>query len=144
MRPILFAALLALATPALAQPAPTNVQVEDMVVGEGAEVRRGWFAVMHYTGWVFDPAQPGSRGAQFVDSRERGPATSFVYGYNRALRGLEAGMRGMKVGGKRTIVVPASLGYDGFKHPVPKGVPADSALVFEVELLDVVPQGNTD
>lgn len=144
MRSLLIAALLALATPALAQPAPTEVQVEDVVVGEGAEIRRGWFAVMHYTGWVFDPLQPESRGTKFVDSRERGSTTTFVYGYNRALRGLEAGMRGMKVGGKRNIVVPASLGYDGFKHPVPKGVPADSALVFEVELLDVVPQGNSN
>ena len=129
MKPFLVAALLAIALPVpAAEPAAREVQATDLVVGDGAEIRRGWFAVMHYTGWVLDA----------------GKSTTFVYGYKRALEGLEIGMRGMKVGGKRAIVVPAALGYDGFKHPVPQGVPEKSALVFEVELLDVVPQGNAD
>ena len=141
----LFAVLLALALPAPAgEPAGNGEQVTDLVVGDGAEIRGGWFAVMHYTGWVLDAGRPEAKGAQFVSSRERGKTTTFVYGYKRALEGLEIGMRGMKVGGKRAIVIPPALGYDGFKHPVPQGVPAKSALVFEVELLDVVPQGNAD
>jgi FKBP-type peptidyl-prolyl cis-trans isomerase len=64
-----------------------------------------------------------------------------VYGYERAIRGLERGMQGMRVGGKRTIVIPPKLGYQEPKHPYPLDVPKGSALVFEVELLDVVPQG---
>jgi FKBP-type peptidyl-prolyl cis-trans isomerase FkpA len=145
MRFLLVAALLAFAIPAAAQsPAPAEVQVTEQAVGDGAEIRRGWFAVMHYTGWVYDAGAPESKGAQFVSSLERGRPTTFVYGYGRALEGLEIGMRGMKVGGKRAIVVPPAFGYDGFKHPLPKDVPPKSGLLFEVELLDVVPQGNAD
>jgi FKBP-type peptidyl-prolyl cis-trans isomerase FkpA len=138
--------LLAFAAPAAAEenPPPDDVRVNDLEVGGGPEIRRGWFAVMHYTGWVYDGRAQDSRGAQFVSSRERGQPTIFVYGYYRALAGLEKGMRGMKVGGKRTIVVPPSLGYDDLKHPTPRDVPPKSTLIFEVELLDVVPQQAAD
>lgn len=145
MRFLLVAALLACAPPVAAEPpAPAEVRFTEQSVGDGAEIRRGWYAVMHYTGWVYDAAAPESKGARFVSSRERGRPATFVYGYGRALQGLEIGMRGMKAGGRRAIVVPPALGYDGFKHPVPKDVPPKSGLVFEVELLDVVPQGNAD
>jgi len=120
---------------------PTRIAITDQQVGSGREIRDGMFAVLHYTGWVFDPAAADGKGRQFVNSRERGESLSYVYGYGRAVRGLERGMEGMKVGGKRTIVIPPKLGYDGFKHPYPPEVPKDSALVFEVELIDVVPQG---
>jgi FKBP-type peptidyl-prolyl cis-trans isomerase FkpA len=130
--------------PAIAEQGPTDVQVTDLKVGDGAEVRRGWFAIMHFTGWVYDEQAPEHKGRQFVDSRERGKPTTFVYGYQRALIGVEKGMLGMKVGGKRTIVVPQKLGYDDVKYPTPKDVPPKSALVFDVELLDVVPQQNSN
>ena len=138
--------LLGLAAPAAAAEGPPldDVRVSDLAVGDGPEIRRGWFAVMHYTGWVYDGRAQDSRGAQFVSSRERGQPTIFVYGYYRALAGLEKGMRGMKVGGKRTIVVPPGLGYDDLKHPTPRDVPPKSTLIFDVELLDVVPQQAAD
>lgn len=148
MNPILAGTALWLALAAslaLAEDPPlTDVRTTDLAEGEGAEIRRGWFAVMHYTGWVYDARAPDHKGSQFVSSRERGRPTTFVYGYYRALVGLEQGMRGMRVGGRRAIVVPAKLGYDDFRHPTPKEVPPKSALVFDVELLDVVPQHNTD
>lgn len=120
---------------------PTEVAFTDQVTGDGPELRRGWFAIMHYAGWVYDDATPDHKGLQFVDSRE-GPPKTFVYGYYRVLEGLEKGMRGMKVGGKRTVVVPPKLGYDDYKYQKPEKVPPRSALVFEVELLDTVPQQN--
>ena len=143
-----FAALLLAAAgiaPAVAgQASASEVQVVDEAIGEGEEIRAGWFAIMHFTGWLYDAEAAGHKGRQFASSRERGKPTTFVYGYQRALIGLEKGMRGMKVGGRRTIVVPARLGYDDIKYPTPKDVPPKSALVFEVELLDVVPQHNTN
>jgi FKBP-type peptidyl-prolyl cis-trans isomerase FkpA len=120
---------------------PTEIETTDQVAGDGAELRRGWFAIMHYAGWVYDEAAADRKGLKFVDSSD-GPPKTFVYGYYRALEGLEKGMRGMKVGGKRTIVVPPRLGYDDLKYQKPEAVPAKSALVFEVELLDAVPQQN--
>lgn len=130
--------------PAAAQDTPVDVRIIDQTVGDGPEVHRGWFAIMHFTGWIYDEQAPEHKGRQFVSSRERGQPTTFVYGYQRALIGVEKGMLGMKTGGKRTIVVPPKFGYDGFKHPTPKDVPPGSALVFDVELLDVVPQQNTN
>ena len=130
--------------PAIAEDAPVDVLIVDQAVGDGPEVQRGWFAIMHFTGWIYDEQSPEHKGRLFASSRERGQPTTFVYGYQRALLGLEKGMRGMKVGGKRTIIMPPKLGYDGFKHPTPKDVPPGSTLVFDVELLDVVPQQNSN
>lgn len=122
----------------------TGIAVTDQVIGDGIEVHRGWFAIMHFIGWVYDGQAPEHKGKKFADSRERGKPTTFVYGYQRALIGLEKGMLGMKVGGKRTIIVPPNLGYDDLKYPTPKDVPPNSTLVFEIELLDVVPQQNAN
>jgi FKBP-type peptidyl-prolyl cis-trans isomerase FkpA len=120
---------------------PDRIAVTDEVVGEGVQLKRGLYAVLHYTGWIYDASAPGGKGKRFISSRERGEALSYVYGYERAIRGLERGMQGMRVGGKRTIVIPPKLGYQEPKHPYPADVPPGSALVFEVELLNVVPQG---
>jgi FKBP-type peptidyl-prolyl cis-trans isomerase FkpA len=120
---------------------PDRIAITDQVVGEGLALRRGLFAVLHYTGWIYDASAPDGKGKRFISSRERGEPLSYVYGYERAIRGLERGMQGMRVGGKRTIIIPPKLGYQEPKHPYPKDVPQGSALVFEVELLNVVPQG---
>ena len=120
---------------------PERIITTDQVVGTGLELKRGLYAVLHYTGWIYDASAPDGKGTRFISSRERGEPLSYVYGYERAIRGLERGMVGMRVGGKRTIVIPPKLGYQEPKHPYPKDVPEGSALVFEVELLNVVPQG---
>jgi FKBP-type peptidyl-prolyl cis-trans isomerase FkpA len=124
------------AAPVLAQP-PSSLEVTDLVVGEGKEVEHGWFAVIHYTGWVYDDNAADRKGVQFIDTHNRGKPGTFLYGYMSVVAGLEAGMRGMKAGGKRSIVVPPNLGYDDFKYNKPRKVPLGSPLVFEVELLDV-------
>lgn len=144
--PILLGLLLCLAQPAARadEPAspelPRELQVTDHVVGEGKEVRAGAFVALHYTGYVYDPAAPERKGKQFVSSRERGETWSYKYGVTRAIPGFEKGLRGMRAGGSRTIVVPPKLGYDHRKYATPKDVPPGSALVFDVELIDVVPE----
>jgi FKBP-type peptidyl-prolyl cis-trans isomerase FkpA len=119
---------------------PDKLQTIDQVVGTGPVVRSGAWVVLHYTGWLFDPAAPEGKGAKFDSSRDRGESLSFLYGYKRALPGLEKGLEGMRAGGRRTILVPPKFGYDGIKYPLPKDVPPLSTLVFEVELNDVVAQ----
>lgn len=120
---------------------PTQLGVTEQVAGTGREIQRGAFAVMHYRGWLFDPAAADGKGKLFIDSREKGKTLTYVYGYERAIKGLERGLEGMKVGAHRTIVIPPKLAYDNLKHPYPPDVPVGSALIFEVDLIDVVPQG---
>lgn len=138
---LLTALLLAGAAQADRQTMPNDVQVIEHATGAGKPIMAGAYVVLHYTGFVYDPAAPDNKGHRFVDSRERGEVLSYRYGLRRAIPGLEKGMRGMRVGGRRTIVVPARLAYDELKYPWPKDVPPGSAVVFDVELLDVVPEG---
>ena len=127
--------------PAAAEAVPDKLEIVDHAVGTGLEVRRGAFAVLHYSGFVFDPSAPDRKGRKFASSRDRGETLTYVYGYKRAVPGFERGLKGMKVGGSRTIVVPPKLAYDDLKYPRPADIPPGSALVFDVELLEVVPQG---
>lgn len=119
---------------------PGQVEVIDREVGSGQPIARYAFAVLHYTAWLYDPDAPDRKGKQFASSRDQGGSLSFVYGLKRVLPGLEKGLAGMRVGGRRTVVVPPNLAYDGLKYPRPADVPANTALVFDVELIDVVPQ----
>jgi FKBP-type peptidyl-prolyl cis-trans isomerase FkpA len=119
---------------------PGKVQTTDQQVGTGRAIASGAFAVLHYTAWLYDPDAPAHKGKQFASSDSLGKSLTFVYGYKRVLPGLEKGLAGMRVGGRRTIVVPPNLAYDGLKYPRPADVPPEAALLFEVELVDVVPQ----
>lgn len=114
----------------------------DRVVGSGATAVRGQYVVVHYEGWVYDPAAPDRKGIKFDSTIDRGYALSVLVGINRMLTGLDRGILGMKVGGKRTLMVPPSLGYGS--RLAYKTVPPDSTLIFDVELLDVVLQQNSD
>ena len=118
----------------------TQVEIIDREVGTGRVVAGNAFAVLHYTAWLYDPDAPDHKGKQFASSRDQGESLTFVYGLKRVLPGLEKGLAGMRVGGRRTLVVPPNLAYDGLKYPRPADVPASTALVFDVELIDVVPQ----
>jgi FKBP-type peptidyl-prolyl cis-trans isomerase FkpA len=136
----LFALLIFLCALGASAAQPTEVTYQDIVVGTGETVKRNAFAVMHFNAWVYDEGAPEFKGHQFADSRKRGQSITWVYGFKRALPGVEKGMIGMREGGKRTIVVPPGLGYDGRKHVAPEDVPANAALIFEVELISVVAQ----
>ena len=100
----------------------------DEQVGSGAEAQPGKTVVVHYTGWLLD-------GTKFDSSRDRGQAFTFPLGAGRVIKGWDEGVAGMKVGGKRTLTIPADLGYG--TRGSPPVIPPNSALKFEVELLEV-------
>lgn len=113
----------------------TELIKEDVVVGEGAEAVAGKTAVVHYTGWLYDPSAPDNKGEKFDSSRDRGEPFSFPLGAGRVIRGWDEGVVGMKVGGRRMLTIPASMGYGdrGAGGVIPPG----ATLLFDVELLDV-------
>ena len=132
------------ATPATSPPPPRPAAegpqevlfVTDLVNGIGDEVLPGMIAIVHYTGWLYDPSKPDQRGKQFDSSRERNQPLSVPVGSGRVIKGWEQGLPGMRVGGQRRLVIPPSLGYGG--RDMGNGlIPPNSTLLFEVELLAV-------
>ena len=119
-----------------AVPAEPAVLVTDVVAGIGDEALPGMVVIVHYTGWLYDPAAAEHQGRKFDSSRDRGQPFSFHLGAGRVIRGWEQGIPGMKVGGTRRLVIPPGLAYG------PRGagdgvIPPNSTLLFEVELLAV-------
>ena len=112
----------------------------DNMVGVGAVAEREQFLVMNYEGWVYDPATADHKGRKFDSSIDRGHPLSVLHGVGRMIQGLDKGIEGMRVGGRRTLVIPPDMGY-GNRWAFGE-VPPGSTLIFEVELLDVVPQQN--
>ena len=106
----------------------------DTVVGKGKEALGGSTVVVHYTGWLHDANADKQRGKQFDSSIGRGPF-SFPLGAGRVIPGWDQGVAGMKVGGKRTLVIPPELGYGS--RGAGSVIPPNATLVFDVELLDV-------
>ena len=121
------------AAPAQAEASNVAFQKIDSVTGTGKEAVSGSTAVVNYTGWLYDPKAEMQRGAQFDSSAGRSPF-SFQVGGGQVITGWDVGVEGMKVGGKRTLIVPANMGY-GSSGAGP--IPPNATLVFEVELLDV-------
>lgn len=105
----------------------------DLTVGTGATATAGRIVSVHYTGWLYDSSKTDNKGTQFDSSVGRG-AFSFVLGAGQVIAGWDQGVAGMRVGGKRRLVIPPSLGY-GSATVGP--IPGNSTLVFEVELLGV-------
>jgi FKBP-type peptidyl-prolyl cis-trans isomerase FkpA len=130
-----YAALLfALVLPESAGSAAAALVKSDTVVGKGKEAVTGATVQVHYTGWLYDPKAADKRGTKFDSSVGRGPF-SFPLGAGRVIKGWDQGVAGMKVGGKRTLVIPSELAYGqgGAGGVIPPG----ATLVFDVELLDV-------
>jgi len=103
--------------------------------GTGAEAVAGKPVVVHYTGWLYDPAQPEGKGKKFDSSVDRSEPFSFPLGGGRVIRGWDEGVAGMKVGGKRTLIIPADLAYGA--RGAGGVIPPNATLVFDVELLEV-------
>jgi len=133
----LFLSAAAAGTAVAATPAPAaqaqGLQKIDTVVGKGKEAVAGKTVVVHYTGWLYAPKAPKQRGQQF-DSSVGGEPFTFPLGMGGVIKGWDQGVAGMKVGGKRTLVIPAELGY-GQRGAGP--IPPGATLLFDVELLDV-------
>ena len=112
---------------------PSGLEYEDAVVGTGASPKTGQTCVMHYTGWLFENG--AKKGKPFDSSVDRGQPFEFPIGQGRVIQGWDEGVATMKVGGKRTLLIPPALGYG------PRGaggvIPPNATLLFEVELLGV-------
>jgi FKBP-type peptidyl-prolyl cis-trans isomerase FkpA len=115
-------------------PAP-QVKIIDLKVGTGAEAIPGQTVRVHYTGWLYKELAPKQRARQFDSSVGREPL-EFQLGAGRVIKGWEQGVAGMKVGGKRTLIIPSELGY-GKRGAGGGMIPPDADLVFDVELLGV-------
>ena len=125
----------ATAGPARAQTAQTTasgLQITDTKVGTGASPRRGQTCVMHYTGWLYEN---GQKGKKFDSSLDRGQPFEFPIGTGRVIAGWDEGVATMKVGGKRTLIIPPTLGYGA--RGAGGVIPPNATLIFEVELLGV-------
>ena len=121
------------AAPAAAAASAQQLQTIDTVVGKGKQAVSGNTVKVHYTGWLYEPKAPKQRGKQF-DSSVGGEPFTFPLGMGGVIKGWDQGGAGMKVGGKRTLIIPAALGYgERGAGPIPPG----ATLLFDVELLDV-------
>ena len=116
-------------------PSPVNVPFSqtDLVVGTGADAVNGRNLTVNYTGWLYDANRPEQKGTQFDTSVGKTPF-QFVLGTGRVILGWDRGVPGMKVGGRRRLVIPPELGY-GAAGSGP--IPGNATLVFEIELLAV-------
>ena len=131
--------LLAACTAPVPPPGGSVADLEriDTLAGTGAVATSGSDVTVHYTGWLYDEKAPQRRGLKFDSSVDRGQPFTFLLGAGQVIRGWDDGVAGMKVGGKRTLLIPADLGYgsNGAGGVIPPG----ASLVFDVELLDVKP-----
>lgn len=128
------ALLLAVILQASAAVAADGLVKKDTVVGTGKEAVTGATVQVNYTGWLHDPKAADMHGAKFDSSVGRGPF-SFTLGAGRVIKGWDQGVVGMKVGGKRTLVIPSELAYG--QRGAGGVIPPGATLVFDVELLDV-------
>jgi peptidylprolyl isomerase len=110
----------------------SGLQIIDMAVGSGASPKSGETCVMHYTGWLY---VNGQKGAKFDSSVDRGQPFEFPIGVGRVIKGWDEGVSTMKVGGKRTLIIPPDLGYGA--RGAGGVIPPNATLIFEVELLNV-------
>ena len=110
----------------------SGLKIEDSVVGTGATPGRGQTCVMHYTGWLYEN---GVKGKKFDSSVDRNEPFEFPIGMSRVIKGWDEGVSTMKVGGKRTLIIPPDLGYGA--RGAGGVIPPNATLVFEVELLAI-------
>ncbi len=107
---------------------PSGLRYEDVALGEGKQASANKTVSVHYTGWL-------PNGEKFDSSRDRNQPFSFTLGAGQVIAGWDEGVLGMKVGGKRKLVIPPDLGYG--TAGAPPDIPPGATLVFDVELLDV-------
>jgi FKBP-type peptidyl-prolyl cis-trans isomerase FkpA len=113
----------------------TELIRQDARVGAGAEAVAGRTVVVHYTGWLYDPARADHKGTKFDSSRDRNEPFEFNLGAGQVITGWDQGVAGMKVGGQRTLTIPPDMGYGA--RGAPGAIPPNATLLFDVELLDI-------
>jgi peptidylprolyl isomerase len=110
----------------------SGLQITDTVVGTGASPKPGQICVMHYTGWLYEN---GQKGKKFDSSVDRNEPFEFPIGQHKVIAGWDEGVATMKVGGKRTLIIPPALGYGA--RGAGGVIPPNATLMFDVELLAV-------
>jgi peptidylprolyl isomerase len=111
---------------------PSGLQIIDTKAGNGAQPKQGQTAIVHYTGWLY---ANGQKGTKFDSSVDRGQPFEFPVGAGRVIKGWDEGVASMKVGGKRTLIIPPQLGYGA--RGAGGVIPPNATLIFDVELLGV-------
>jgi len=113
----------------------TSLIKTDVKVGTGDEAKSGQTVAVHYTGWLYAPSASDKHGKKFDSSHDRGTPFEFPLGAGRVIKGWDQGVVGMKVGGQRTLIIPAQLAYGsrGAGGLIPPG----ATLVFDVELMEI-------
>ena len=120
-------------TPSVPAESPAALVKTDTTLGAGAEAVAGKAVTVHYTGWLYSSTAAGFKGAQF-DSSAGKPPLGFTIGANAVVQGFEQGVVGMKVGGKRTVLIPSALAYGASGNG---NIPPNAGLVFDIELVSV-------
>ena len=110
----------------------SGLQITDSKVGTGATPKPGQTCVMHYTGWLYEN---GVKGKKFDSSVDRNEPFDFPIGQHQVIAGWDEGVASMKVGGKRTLIIPPELGYGA--RGAGGVIPPNATLMFDVELLGV-------
>ena len=119
-------------TPGKAMTTASGLQIIDTKVGTGATPKPGQICVVHYTGWLY---QDGQKGKKFDSSVDRNDPLEFPVGQRKVIAGWDEGVASMKVGGKRTLIIPPELGYGA--RGAGGVIPPNATLMFDVELLNV-------
>ncbi|MEB8432967.1 FKBP-type peptidyl-prolyl cis-trans isomerase [Cocleimonas sp. KMM 6892] len=112
-----------------------SFQKIDVVVGDGSVATAGQTVSVHYTGWLYEPDASDNHGTKFDSSVDRGQPFQFPLGGGRVIKGWDQGVEGMKVGGKRTLIIPPEMGYGA--RGAGRVIPPNATLIFDVELLGV-------
>jgi FKBP-type peptidyl-prolyl cis-trans isomerase FkpA len=122
-------------TPGRTMTTASGLKIIDSKVGTGATPKHGQICVMHYTGWLYDETAQDHHGKKFDSSVDRNEPFEFPVGQGQVIAGWDEGVASMKVGGKRTLIIPAKLGYGA--RGAAGVIPPNATLVFDVELLGV-------
>ncbi len=113
----------------------TTLVIKDTVLGNGRQAEKGLAVTVHYSGWLYDPNQKDGKGKKFDSSLDRNDPFVFNLGAGQVIRCWDDGVDGMKIHGKRTLIIPPDMGYGS--RGAGGVIPPNATLIFDVELLGV-------
>ena len=115
----------------------TDLMIRDSALGSGEAATTGAVMSVHYTGWLYDAKMPNGRGKKFDSSLDRNQRFDITLGVSRVIQGWTRGLAGMKVGSKRTLIIPPQLAYG--ERGAGGDIPPNATLMFDVELFTLTP-----